>query len=255
MMGTTTQELHLPSGSGRQRCATTSRSRRSRPAGATRVCACWRWSRRRGRAGDRRGRGHRPAAQRGRRGRGRRARASPLSGRADVFAGPSDSLYLPPGTTPSTIRSAGGGRFALCGARTDRRRPAHVPGRRRRARSSSAAPASAAVRCGTSARPDALDAGAIIACEVITPGGNWSSYPAHKHDEAERAESVLEEIYYFEIAARTGRGAGARLLPDLVVARSRDRHPGRGPRSRHRAGPVRLARSGAWPLPASTCTT
>ena len=24
----------------------------------------------------------------------------------------------------------------------------------------------------------------IIACEVITPGGNWSSYPAHKHDEA-----------------------------------------------------------------------
>ena len=44
-----------------------------------------------------------------------------------------------------------------------------------------------------------LPAEAIIACEVITPGGNWSSYPAHKHDEATAQESVLEEIYYFEI--------------------------------------------------------
>ncbi len=46
-----------------------------------------------------------------------------------------------------------------------------------------------------------FEAGAIIACEVITPGGNWSSYPAHKHDEATATESELEEIYYFEIAA------------------------------------------------------
>ena len=36
---------------------------------------------------------------------------------------------------------------------------------------------------------------------MITPAGNWSSYPAHKHDEASETESELEEIYYFEIAA------------------------------------------------------
>ena len=48
--------------------------------------------------------------------------------------------------------------------------------------------------------PGALDAGAIIAREVITPAGNWSSHSAHKHDEAGPDESVLEEIYYFEIA-------------------------------------------------------
>jgi 5-deoxy-glucuronate isomerase len=36
---------------------------------------------------------------------------------------------------------------------------------------------------------------------VITPAGNWSSYPPHKHDEERPGESVLEEIYYFEIAA------------------------------------------------------
>lgn len=34
---------------------------------------------------------------------------------------------------------------------------------------------------------------------MITPGGNWTSHPAHKHDQAGEHESELEEIYYFEI--------------------------------------------------------
>ncbi|HEY5848968.1 MAG TPA: 5-deoxy-glucuronate isomerase [Microlunatus sp.] len=123
----------------------------------------------------------------------------PLSGRVDVFAGPSDSLYLPPGTE-AVLESAPGGRFALCGARTEQSRPARylaaadVPVEQR-----------GAGQCARQVRnfgtPDALDAAAIIACEVITPGGNWSSYPAHKHDQQSERESVLEEIYYFEIAA------------------------------------------------------
>ena len=123
----------------------------------------------------------------------------PLSGRVDVFAGPSDSLYLPPGTE-AVLESARGGRFALCGARTGQSRPvrylaaADVPVEQR-----------GAGQCARQVRnfgtPDALDAAAIIACEVITPGGNWSSYPAHKHDQHSERESVLEEIYYFEIAA------------------------------------------------------
>jgi 5-deoxy-glucuronate isomerase len=37
----------------------------------------------------------------------------------------------------------------------------------------------------------------LIVVEVITPDGNWSSYPPHKHDEAGEAECPLEEIYYF----------------------------------------------------------
>jgi 5-deoxy-glucuronate isomerase len=36
---------------------------------------------------------------------------------------------------------------------------------------------------------------------VLTPGGNWSSYPPHKHDEQRDDESELEEIYYFEVAS------------------------------------------------------
>ncbi len=122
-----------------------------------------------------------------------------LTGRTDVFAGPTDFVYLPPGTT-ATLHSERGGRFALCAARTDRRLPvrygpaAEVPVELRGAGSSSR-------QVRNFGTPAALDAGAIIACEVITPGGNWSSYPAHKHDEASETESELEEIYYFEIAA------------------------------------------------------
>jgi 5-deoxy-glucuronate isomerase len=53
--------------------------------------------------------------------------------------------------------------------------------------------------------PDALDAARLIVCEVITPAGNWSSYPAHKHDEhVPGHESRLEEIYYFEAAPEAG---------------------------------------------------
>jgi 5-deoxy-glucuronate isomerase len=52
--------------------------------------------------------------------------------------------------------------------------------------------------------PGALEAERLIVCEVITPAGNWSSHPAHKHDEATPTESRLEEIYYFEAAVVRG---------------------------------------------------
>jgi 5-deoxy-glucuronate isomerase len=53
--------------------------------------------------------------------------------------------------------------------------------------------------------PHTFDADQLLVCEVLTPGGNWSSYPPHKHDEAREGESELEEIYYFEVA-RGGMG-------------------------------------------------
>ena len=71
--------------------------------------------------------------------------------------------------------------------------------------------------------PGVLDADQLIACEVLTPGGNWSSYPPHKHDEDRDGESALEEIYYFEVAtARTGRarlpaGLRPRRTPSIDV--------------------------------------
>jgi 5-deoxy-glucuronate isomerase len=81
------------------------------------------------------------------------------------------------------------------------------------------------------ATADVFDADSVIACEVITPGGNWSSYPPHKHDETSDVESELEEIYYFEIApgpqGRPGlayhRVYGTPERPIDVLAEVRDR--------------------------------
>jgi 5-deoxy-glucuronate isomerase len=42
----------------------------------------------------------------------------------------------------------------------------------------------------------------ILVVEVLTPAGNWSSYPPHKHDEdLPPREVVLEEVYYYRARA------------------------------------------------------
>jgi 5-deoxy-glucuronate isomerase len=51
--------------------------------------------------------------------------------------------------------------------------------------------------------PDVWDhAEKLIACELITPPGNWSSYPPHKHDASDPCEVANEEIYYYRVAGR-----------------------------------------------------
>src|SRR5437763_1291380 len=44
------------------------------------------------------------------------------------------------------------------------------------------------------------DGQSLLVVEVITPSGNWSSYPPHKHDrDALPNESLLEETYYHRL--------------------------------------------------------
>lgn len=46
--------------------------------------------------------------------------------------------------------------------------------------------------------PPSFPADKLMVVEVYTPGGNWSSYPPHKHDvHNPPAEVDLDEIYYF----------------------------------------------------------
>ena len=133
-------------------------------------------------------------------GRAPAAETFTLAGRPDVFAGPTDFVYLPRGHhRHADLRRR---RPLRPVRRAERRRAAGcTTAPSPRSRSSCAGPGSPAGRSATSAPRRRWPPGAIIACEVITPGGNWSSYPAHKHDEATETESELEEIYYFEIAA------------------------------------------------------
>jgi 5-deoxy-glucuronate isomerase len=51
-----------------------------------------------------------------------------------------------------------------------------------------------------------LPAQRLIVGETFTPSGNWSTYPAHKHDQAQGAEVVHEEMYFFKIAPNNGFG-------------------------------------------------
>ncbi len=62
--------------------------------------------------------------------------------------------------------------------------------------------------------PDA-QAGRLIAFEVFTPGGNWSSYPPHKHDtEDPPREAYLEEIYFYRFARPRGFAFQRVYTPD-----------------------------------------
>src|SRR5699024_1612478 len=106
-----------------------------------------------------------------------------LAGRPDVFAGPTDVAYLPPGST-AVLTSAGAARIALAGSTVYRvglpRDPARLAAAEVPVERRGVGECSRLVRnFGT---PGVLDADSLIACEVITPAGNWSSYPPHKHD-------------------------------------------------------------------------
>jgi len=78
----------------------------------------------------------------------------------------------------------------------------------------------------------AFPADRLMAIEVYTPGGNWSSYPPHKHDvHNPPAEVDLDEIYYYRIRQSGGfafqhlySGGGERTLKvkdgDVVLVRN-----------------------------------
>lgn len=59
--------------------------------------------------------------------------------------------------------------------------------------------------------PPPFPADRLMICEVFTPGGNWSSYPPHKHDvDNPPGEVDLEETYYYRM--RDPRGFGFQRL-------------------------------------------
>ncbi|MBG0855142.1 5-deoxy-glucuronate isomerase [Streptomyces spinoverrucosus] len=128
-----------------------------------------------------------------------------LLGRESVFAGVTDFAYVPR-DAQAQITSGAGGRFALAGAKCERRLPArHGPAPEVPVEQRGSGTCTRHVRNFASA--DAFECDKLIAVEVITPGGNWSSYPPHKHDEHRPGEeSELEEIYYFEIDGPNGFG-------------------------------------------------
>lgn len=126
-----------------------------------------------------------------------------LVGRTSVFTGVSDFVYVGRSRTV-TVTSSDGGRFALPMSRARRDLPFRYV---------AAGDVSVEFRgTGSCSRqvnnfctPDTFEADRMIACEVLTPGGNWSSYPPHKHDtSAAPTETKLEETYYHRLNPSQG---------------------------------------------------
>jgi 5-deoxy-glucuronate isomerase len=134
-----------------------------------------------------------------------------LAGRPGVFAAVADWFYAPVGSKLSL--SADAGEVAVCTAMATKEFPAHhgvasaVPVEPRGA-------GFATRQVNNIATPDSFQgADRIIICEVLTPGGNWSSWPPHRHDGIAGCPNMNEEIYYFRIGKqksdhgdRDGRG-------------------------------------------------
>src|SRR5579875_1958765 len=126
-----------------------------------------------------------------------------LPGRPDPWSGPPDAAYLGPGVA---VEIAGEGEIALCWApapgggapaRPLPGREIEVEVRGHGAQERTVSPILMAGR----------EAESLLVCEVVTPGGHWSSYPPHKHDrDNPPAETLLEETYYHRITPAQGFG-------------------------------------------------
>jgi 5-deoxy-glucuronate isomerase len=135
-----------------------------------------------------------------------------LVGRDSVFTRVTDFAYVGR-DSEVVLTSVAGAELALPSARCEQRRaPRYGP----------AEQVPVGVRGAGQATRQVTDFGTpgvwdhaekLICCELITPAGNWSSYPPHKHDITDACPVANEEIYYYRIAdadgvtpSRTGYG-------------------------------------------------
>ncbi|HJS97002.1 MAG TPA: 5-deoxy-glucuronate isomerase [Solirubrobacteraceae bacterium] len=150
-----------------------------------------------------------------------------LGGRADPWADLPDAAYLPPHSHVGLRAGEDGAEVALCWAPAPNGGgdPRILPG--------------AAIEVETRGhgrferfiRPILMEgegAESLLVVEVLTPAGNWSSYPPHKHDHDDPPrQSRLEETYYHRIRPERGFGlmrvyAHDTALDEALTFRDRD---------------------------------
>ncbi len=126
-----------------------------------------------------------------------------VGSRSNVFEGTPDSVYAPPGQPLEIRASSESCEVALCWAPASRgAEPALIqaaeikPFRRGSGRTE---------RTIHNILMEDRPAEALLVTEVLTPAGNWSSYPPHKHDTDDPPrETYLEETYYHRMARAEG---------------------------------------------------
>jgi 5-deoxy-glucuronate isomerase len=132
-----------------------------------------------------------------------RGRWERIGRRANVFDGMPYALYLPAGTRFTVTARSAELDIAYGWCRAEGEHPPHL-----------VTPDQAAIeiRGGGSATrqinsliPPGFDCHRLVAVEVYTPAGSWSSYPPHKHDvhrvdaSGRILEADLEEVYFYKM--------------------------------------------------------
>ncbi len=121
-----------------------------------------------------------------------------LGERLSVFEGNPWSVYIPPRSTWA-VSGAGPLEIAVCSAPAQGGLPVRIippseVGQETRGKATN-------TRHVRNILPDTGKAESVLVVEVVTPGGNWSSYPPHKHDTDDfPRETLLEETYYHRLA-------------------------------------------------------
>jgi len=157
------------------------------------------------------------------------------NGRKDVFSGLPHGLYLPP-HTKFAISPVGDSLDMACGwCIADQIFPAHL------VTPDDVVAMGIEHRGGDNASrqinrllPPGSAASKLVCVEVYTPSGNWSSFPAHKHDDrrvdtesGKLLEAKLEEIYFYKIDKPQGFAiqkvyTDDRSLNEIAEARNND---------------------------------
>jgi 5-deoxy-glucuronate isomerase len=150
-----------------------------------------------------------------------------IGGRKTVFESAAHALYLPRRTT-FEVTAEDAGEFAVAWVPTDEDREPWLIRQE---------DVKVSVRGGdhvTRQINDLLPPGSpvhrLVLVEVYTPGGNWSSYPPHKHDvhvagaDGTLLEADLEEVYFYKF----DRPEGYAFQRVYTEARSPMQQAGRG---------------------------
>ena len=145
-----------------------------------------------------------------------------IGGRASPFEGKPHSVYVPAGCD-WRVEASGDCELAVCSAPGKRgSHPVRVIGpadisQEVRGKGSN-------TRHVTNILPETEPADSLLVVEVITPAGNTSSYPPHKHDQNDLPrESYLEETYYHRLNPEPGLWLSARLHRRSLARRGHGR--------------------------------
>ena len=154
-----------------------------------------------------------------------------VHGRKDVFSGVAHALYLPRNTDFTLLAESDMLDIAYAYALTDKDFPAQFK---------TPDQVEIEIRGGDNATRQinsllqpGFGCDRLVSVEVYTPSGNWSSFPAHKHDERQLdeagnvLEAALEETYFYKMDKPQGYAIQQiynddRSLNEIAVARNSD---------------------------------